>query len=541
MSKQTRLELLALLKSEYSTASGKHKTALIDQLIETTGYSRKHAIALLNKKRREGTRKQRMRTSLNQEAVKALTLIWNVANRICGKRLVPFIPDICQNLESHGHLRLTSEAKQQLFRVSAATVDRVLKPERQKCGRSLSHTKRAALVKNKVPVRTFADWNDVVPGFFEIDTVSHSSSNPNGPFLDTLNMTDIATCWTVPIALRAKTAVEVIRALEESKQYVPFSILGLDFDNGTEFLNEALIAWAEERKITYTRSRSYKKNDQAWIEEKNGSVVRRNVGRERYSDAAAYVALTELYATLALYFNFFQPCQKVLVKKREGSKLYRKYDVAKTPFQRVLENPQISDDIKKTLQEQRHQLDMMLLFESLEKQKFQLRQCAEDAPDPVLLIATMQRNATNEFVQRNQTRAKPEESLKNTLGDQVKAILLEMPTGTLVRARDLAHLGDSLRITQQLHRFVGRGLLQTTSWGVFQKLDHHEPEQTPLKTKVENKFLSLEPGTPVTWRDLQELSQELRLNSCLAALAKQGKIKRVQRGIYMRTTAGTPN
>jgi hypothetical protein len=374
----------------------------------------------------------------------------------------------------------------------------------------------------------------VVPGFFEIDTVSHSSSNPNGPFLDSLNMTDIATCWTVPFALRSKSALEVIRAIEKSRRHIPFPILGLDFDNGSEFLNEALISWADDRQITYTRSRSYKKNDQAWIEEKNGSVVRKNVGRERYAAETAFVALSELYDTLRLYFNFFQPCQKLLDKKRDGAKVCKRYDLSRTPYRRVLESPHISECVKQNLRIQRESLDMFALHESLDTLRARLKEFAEDVPNPVLTVAMMQRNATHDFVNRLQVR---QETQTRTFGlmARVRETLAEIPTGTLVKARELTHLGDVKRITSCLHHLAKKGLLHSQSWGVYEKLDWRCEKIKSLDALISEVLAEQEQRRPFTWRDFSHLGEQMKINSSLSRLAQKGIISRVQFGVYVRT------
>jgi hypothetical protein len=198
----------------------------------------------------------------------------------------------------------------------------------------------------KVPIRTFGEWDGVKPGNFEIDTVSHSSSDPKGPFLSTLNMTDVATCWTLPIAISGKAGIDIVGALNKAVVLMPFPILGLDFDNGAEFLNDKVLDWCDKKQISYWRSRPYKKNDQAWIEEKNRSVVRRTVGRDRFAGKASYSTLTDLYRVLAVYYNFFVPVQKLLTKKRVGAKVYKVHDVARTPYQRVLDNEFVSEAVK---------------------------------------------------------------------------------------------------------------------------------------------------------------------------------------------------
>lgn len=542
VSMKTRTELVSSKKEAYHSADRQGKTEILNVLVRSTGCTRKHLIALLNATSVERRKRPSHLKALSPEALQALVFIWHVTNRICSKRLVPFIPEVCENLENHGHLTISDDAREQLFKVSAATVDRALRNERLRCGRSLSHTKRAALVKNKVPVRTFTDWSDAVPGFFEIDTVGHSSSNPNGPFLDTLNMTDIATCWTIPIALRAKSALDVLRALDASQSAIPFPLLGIDFDNGPEFLNELLIEWCDKRGVTYTRSRAYKKNDQAWIEEKNRSVVRKNVGSERYSCEEAFKVLTELYTVLYSYFNFFQPCQKLLEKRREGGKTFRKHDAAKTPYQRVLEHPAISRSTKKKLKLKRQSLDILQLKQSLESLQVRLKEFAEDAPNPVLAVVLAQRNATHKFANRiaadrAPTREKVVEETKSKLRPRLRQLIAELTPGTRVRAKDLSQFGDFMQITRVLHLLKNQGVLRSASWGVYEVVCAPQtPRTNTLESKVLKYLKQQAPLTAVSWRELSHLGDRQSTTRCLHSLHEKGLIQRAARGAFVYIT-----
>lgn len=222
-------------------------------------------------------------------------------------------------------------------------------------------------MKKQIKIRTFSDWNDVVPGFFEGDLVAHCGDRVNGSFLNTLVLTDIASTWTEFFPLLRKSEADVIAALKVAQQLLPFLLLGLDADNGSEFINYALLEFCKMQKITFTRSRAYKKNDQAHVEEKNGSIIRRLVGYDRDEGLGAFNALSELYAVLRLYINFFQPSLKLISKKRDGAKVTKKYDKAKTPYQRLLHSPHVSDKAKEKLKEQYNNLDPLCLLRNLEK------------------------------------------------------------------------------------------------------------------------------------------------------------------------------
>ena len=243
-----------------------------------------------------------------------LIKIWNTANQVCSKRLVPFIPDLVVAMERHGHLRVSEELRRKLMTVSSATVDRILQPERSRQSLGLSQTKAGTLLKNKVQVRTFADWDNVIPGFFEVDLVAHCGDDPSGSFLNTLVMVDISTGWLECMPLMKKSAADVINGFTVARSLMPFPLLGLDTDGGSEFINYEVLDYCESNEITFTRSRAYKKNDQAFVEEKNGSVVRRLVGYDRFEGPKAWSALAKFYGLLRKYVNFYQLSVKLIKK-----------------------------------------------------------------------------------------------------------------------------------------------------------------------------------------------------------------------------------
>lgn len=543
VSKSTRTELVLRDKEEYRTADYARKNQILSDLQSATGYSRKHLISLLNSKKKPKPRKPRARTALSEEAQNALIVVWEVANCICSKRLVPFISEICANLRKNGHHLFSEAAEEQICKVSAATVDRVLKRERAKRLRSLSHTKRASTVKNKVPVRTFAEWNDVKPGFFEIDTVSHSSSDAHGPFLDSLNMTDIATCWTVPIAIPRKTALEVTKALQRSRELIPFPILGLDFDNGSEFLNDVVINWSKSKKVTCTRSRAYKKNDQAWIEEKNNSVVRKNVGRHRYSSDEALAVLTELYDVLAVYFNFFQPCQKLVEKRRDGAKTHKKHDIARTPYARVLESQHVSATVKCRLRAQKERLDMLHLSQELVRLRDKLRLLAEDVPNPILAVALAQRNAVQRFVSNNTPKQKEQKVRHDLTGESLQVrltkLISEMPVGTKLTAPELSRFGKPHHLNYSLSILRRRGLLERIEHGVYVTTSFQLPPKRSVTKEIRDMIGTMDDGEPLTWRTFQHITHEKEIRTCLHRLAQYGTIQRLDAGIYARSTQET--
>lgn len=338
MSIRSRRELLGQVAPRYRESSRKEKSNILKEFVASTGYNQKYAIRLMGAREipqpRESSRPREPRYG---EAVReALETTWAAANYIGSKRLGPFLPDLVPVLEAHGHLEITSDVRSALISVSPATIDRLLKPIRAAgAPRGISTTKAGALLKRQIPVRTFADWDEQVIGFFEADLVAHCGTSVEGSPLFTLVLTDIASTWVECFPLLTRTGEAVIQALEHMRGLIPFEILGFDTDNGSEFINAKVLEYCRKEKITFTRGRAHKKNDQCFVEQKNGVVVRQFVGYDRFEGMAAYRQLGELYRALRLYVNFFQPSMKLKRKTREGSKVRRYYDTASTPFQRL--------------------------------------------------------------------------------------------------------------------------------------------------------------------------------------------------------------
>jgi len=225
--------------------------------------------------------------------------------------------------------------------MSAATIDRKLRPFRWQA-RGACTTKPGTLLKHAIAVRTFADWDEVDPGFMEIDLVAHCGPTTAGQFFYTLTATDIATAWTECFLLLHRSQLAVTAALDQLRQRLPFPLLGIDCDNDSVFINATLKRYCEAHLITFTRSRPWKKNDQAWVEQKNGAIVRRVIGYRRYTSPAAATLLEAIHTDLHAYVNFFQPVQKLLEKHRNGAKIYKRYDKAQTPYQRTRTAPTVS-------------------------------------------------------------------------------------------------------------------------------------------------------------------------------------------------------
>jgi hypothetical protein len=373
MSVKTRQELLEALRPQYLEANRKEKKQLLDGFVTATGYNRKHAIVLIKAIAKKIGEKRQRKKVYDNKVWEALVQVWRAGNRICSKRLVPFLADLVEALERFGHLSLEPETRTKLLSLSAATADRLLAVERKKYGsRGKSTTRPGHLLKKQIAIRTFSDWNDAAAGFLEADLVAHCGETTEGQYVNTLTMTDIATGWTELGALIRKSEEDVMKSLCELRELLPFPLLGFDTDNGGEFINYTLFNWCMANSITFTRARPYKKNDQAHVEEKNGSIVRRLIGYDRYEGLESWQILSSLYRVARLYINFFQPSVKLIAKSREGGHVSKKYEEAKTPYRRVLELAYVSEKKKAKLKKLFNTLDPVLLLNEIERLQAEL-------------------------------------------------------------------------------------------------------------------------------------------------------------------------
>ncbi len=339
MRRETRYDYAAAVAVRYRRASKAAKGRILDEFCAATGYSRKHAIHVLGGPfpRPLPARHGRPRV-YGPAAADVLYLCWEVADRICGKRLAPFLPELLGRLAACAALPdgVTPAVLDQVARLSPATADRLLAPRRARPpGRGRAVTKPGTLLRQQIPIKTFADWDDAVPGFLEMDLVAHCGSTGGGTFLLTLSTVDVATGWAVCMGVRNKAESSVFEALTRIRERLPFPLRGLDCDNGSEFLNQALVRYCAAEGITLTRSRPYRKNDNCHIEQKNWSVVRRLAGYARF-ELAALPALNRLYALAEDYVNFLQPVLKLAEKTRDGPRVRRRYDTARTPYRRLV-------------------------------------------------------------------------------------------------------------------------------------------------------------------------------------------------------------
>jgi len=351
MSLNSKRELVDVVRGRYLKARKSEKQKILDEFTCATGYHRKHAIRVLKNRVRKSQRRKRTgyKTIYGSEVVQALEQIWEIYGQICSKRLQPFVAEGIRVLERCQEIELSEETKALLLKISSASIDRCLRAVRLKTPHGLSTTKPGSLLKNLIPVRTFTEWDAERPGFLEIDLVAHCGNTTEGQYLNTLTCTDLATGWTDVTALRHRSQEAVSEAIQRMRHRLPFPLLGIDSDNGSEFINDLLYRYCLNEKITFTRSRPYQKNDQAHVEQKNWSVVRHTVGYDRWETEQELVLLKSIYDDLRLYINFFQPSFKLIAKERLGNKTRKRYDPAKTPYQRVLDRTDISLEAKARL------------------------------------------------------------------------------------------------------------------------------------------------------------------------------------------------
>lgn len=363
---ETRQDLLQAVRERYRGGGKDDKLRILDEFVALTGYHRKHAIRLFNARPAVSGGSHRARLPVYDDAVReAIVVLWEASDRVCGKRLKPLLPILVSALERHGHLALDSTVRVRVLAASAATLDRLLRPTRAAVSGQRVRRRAMPAVQRNVPVRTFAEWEEPLPGDMEADLVSHGGESAAGSFVHTLTLTDVASGWTECVALVVRDGALVVAALDHLRTSMPFPLRGFDTDNGGEFMNETVAAYCGLHGIPCTRSRPYHKNDQAWVEQKNGSVVRRLVGYRRLEGLAAAEALSRLYAASRLFVNFFQPSFKLASKSRLGAKVRRTYHPPETPYAKLLACAAISEEMKDRLRAVAVQLDPLRLLEEI--------------------------------------------------------------------------------------------------------------------------------------------------------------------------------
>ena len=348
----TRKEIIDKHAAKYRKASKKGKGEILNFVCFATGLSRDRAARVLRgKERRPRPSGKRGRKRIyGHDVFLALKKLWITLDFACGKRLHEGLADMLDALIRYQEVDFNEEIIFKLRRMSASTMDRLLKKERESLRlKGICTTKPGTLLKHNIPIRLGQEWNDDIPGFVEIDLVAHCGSSAAGEYINTLNVTDICTGWTEPIAVLNKAQRHVFAGLLAIEQRQPFKYLGIDSDNGSEFINHELKRYCDANHICFTRSRPYTKNDNCHIEQKNWSLVRRHIGYGRYEGENALALLNEYYSLLRLLVNFFYPSTKLLEKQRQGARVYKRYEKPLSPYKRVLKNPYISEKVKEEL------------------------------------------------------------------------------------------------------------------------------------------------------------------------------------------------
>src|ERR1700716_3369580 len=373
-----RREITVAVAARYRSAGRTEKGLVLDELCKLTGWHRKHAIRKLanSKALPPGASPDtpRRREPTYGAAIKdALVALWEASDRICGKRLKVMIPTLLPSLERHGRLKLDQAGRALVLAVSAATIDRLLVETKiAAAGGKRRRVGFYSAVRREVPIRTFNDWHDPPPGFCEVDMVAHGGTSVAGSFIQTLTMVDVATGWTECLPLVTRDGSLVVDAINRAQSLFPWLLRGVDFDNDSAFMNDVVVPWCREQKLEVTRSRAYKKNDQAFVEQKNGAVVRRLMGYGRFDGVETARVMARLYAAARLYVNFFQPSFKLKEKRREGAKVIKRYHPPSTPCERALAHPKVAAAVKTRLRDQYRTLDPVALLAEIRALQEQL-------------------------------------------------------------------------------------------------------------------------------------------------------------------------
>src|SRR6195256_1369044 len=367
LSMGARREGVSAVAERCRSAKRAEKGRILDELCATTGWHRKHAVRALQRHATvtpgEVPAPRGRRRRYGATIKEALTALWEASDRVCGKRLKVMIPTLLPALEQHGRLKLGEGDRDLVLAISSASIDRLLGDV--KVAASGGKRRRAGFysaIRREVPIRTFNDWNSPPPGYCEVDMVAHGGTSVAGLFIQTLTMVDVATGWTECLPLVTRDGSLVVEAMKHVQSLLPWLLRGVDFDNDSAFMNDTVVPWCRGQKLEVTRSRAYQKNDQAFVEQKNGAVVRRLMGYGRFEGVETARVMVRLYAAARLYVNFFQPSFKLKEKRREGAKVIKRYHAPSTPCERALAHPKLAEAVKQRLRDQYRTLDPVALL-----------------------------------------------------------------------------------------------------------------------------------------------------------------------------------
>jgi hypothetical protein len=384
MSGKSRWDYLKAIYSRYKKVSKPLRARMLDEFCQVCGYNRKYAIRLLNgpvPQKPEGTTVKGRRPSYGAKVILPLTAIWEAAGYPCSTRLKALLPLWLPWASKR--LAISEPVQKQLLSISPATIDRRLKAKKRQLKKRLyGRTKPGTLLKHHIPIKTDS-WDVQTPGFTETDLVSHSGNSEKGEFIHSLNVTDIHSTWVETRAVMGKGQAGVLEAMKQIEQALPFKLLGIDSDNGSEFINYHLKAFCDQKQIQFTRGRPYKKDDNAHIEQKNWTHVRKIFGYLRYDSSQALDAINDLYRhELRVLQNLFLPSMKLTEKVRVGSKLKRRYDKPLTPLERLLAAPQADPAKLQALKRLREATDPFLLAKTIEQKLERIYRLANQRVSP---------------------------------------------------------------------------------------------------------------------------------------------------------------
>ena len=367
MSTSTTREIVRRKRKEYLKSRKAAKRSILDELEELTGYHRKSLVRMfVEGVPKKNTQIRRPRSNKYEPILPQLRVLWASAFCACGKRLAPFMPELLRVMKRDGEIEVTAGEERLLKGISAATIDRMLDSDRAAMSvRGRTTTKPGTLLRSKIRVRTFAEWDEQEPGFFEIDLVAHCGGSGSGEFLYTLNMTDVFSGWIAPGGMKGRGKAGTVLAIKSASSQLPFRVKGIDSDNDSAFINHHLAKYCAKEKILPTRSRPYKKNDQCHVEQKNWTVVRRFIGYRRFETDEELAAIKEVYPVIMRYHNFFSPMMKLMEKERNGSKVTKHYSEPMTPHQRLLVDKRIDEATKKRLNEEYESLNPAALLRQI--------------------------------------------------------------------------------------------------------------------------------------------------------------------------------
>lgn len=384
MTNMSKKELLDKVKPRYLKANKKEKSKILDEFCLNTGYNRKYAINILQARydyyrvKREG-RKKRQKV-YGAQSLAVVVKIWEFLEYPCGVRLQPVLVSTAEALERFNEISLNEVIRNDLQKISAKTLDRRLKRERQirRLNRNRGTTRHGSLLKSSIPIR-ITNWDTDQVGFMEMDTVAHNGGDPSGEHIWSLDLVEIFSGWSEQIAIIGRGEIGMIRAIDQVRKEVPFDTLGFDSDGGSEFINWHMVRYCEKQKLEFTRSRPDRRNDNAYVEQKNYTHIRQWLGYGRYDTMEQLKLINDLYRNeLRLYNNFFRPVMKILSKEKINNSVCRKkYDTAKTPYQRLMDCPQISAQRKKKLQAMYLSLNPAELKRKIDQKIKQVRQIAK--------------------------------------------------------------------------------------------------------------------------------------------------------------------